>query len=72
MAELNPQTPLTALNLALAKPGAATKDDLAIICFSEFGVRKWTELTERQQWTLVCIVDDTQVGPYGHSMSRFT
>jgi hypothetical protein len=68
---LNPQTPLTALNLALAKPGAATKDDLAIICFSEFGKRKWTELTERQQWTLVCIVDSDCVGPYGSSMKNF-
>lgn len=52
-----------ALALAMSKPDAVTKEDLSVICFTEFATRKWSELTEKQQWKLIEIVDDSVMSP---------
>lgn len=46
-------------------------EDMRVLCFSEFGKYKFSELTDTQQWGLIHLIDPDAVGPYNHSMARF-
>jgi hypothetical protein len=62
--------PLAALALAMKESGMG-KLAVAGLCSERFGKSKFSELTEMQQWALVCEIHPDAVGPYGTGMSPF-
>lgn len=62
--------PLEALRLAARKHGM-TRGDVRRKSIEVCGKGKWSELSDDQRWTLVCAIEPTSIGPYGHSMEPF-
>lgn len=46
-------------------------NEVAQLCRQTFGKARFSDLTEPERWTLICMLDPTETGPYGHSMAPF-
>ena len=63
-------TPTVALQRAMTDRGMSAQR-VRNLCDTVFEREKFSELTEAEQWTLVCLVDPESIGPYGESMAPF-
>ena len=69
-AEPEQRTALMALKEAMAARGTPP-EAVAYRCNLMFGKSKFSELTDQERWTLVCALDPSIPGPWGHSMAPF-